>query len=421
MLIIIISKLLLFLLLLLFLALFNGAETAITSLSPSHLKKAKGENKKYLINITFWENKTREVMTAMIIGMNLSLVGMGVVLSSVSEDFSQYYNIDETILDLILPAVSIVLALIFGNIFPKTIGRYNAEKIGITALSLMIKFAKVVNPAVSVLLTISNKIVGGAFNKNESLTVNAAEVDFLLSDARTSPLPLDSRKIISNIMDFTDTRISNVMVSLQEIFAVDIALAKEEIVEKIIKTGYSRVPVFKDNINNILGIIYAKDIAIAWRNSDFIKIQDLIRPAYYVPENAKISETLKEFKTGHIHIAVVVDEFGSTVGIASIEDLLEELVGEVLDEYDSKENDVLCIGKDVYLIQAYESVADLNDALKIGIDEGNYATVNGWVLEIFGKIPKNGDKAIWKEYEIEIQDADSKKVNRIMIRKNKNN
>jgi CBS domain containing-hemolysin-like protein len=270
--------------------------------------------------------------------------------------------------------------------------------------------------AVKFLSGISNKIIMLFKKPNENLNVNADEIDFLLSNETTSPLPSDSRKLVNNIMDFAESKISQVMAALAEIFAVDIALPKKEIINRIIESGYSRVPVYKDNINNIIGIIYAKDLAIAWRNSNVISLEDLIRPAYYVPENANISDMLKEFKTGNRHIAIVVDEFGSTVGIASIEDLLEELVGEVFDEYDLKDNAILPNGEGAYLIQAYESISDVNDTLNIRIPEGNYSTVNGWVLELFGRIPRTGEKVSWQNYSIEIQDADSKKVNRITLR-----
>jgi CBS domain containing-hemolysin-like protein len=140
---------------------------------------------------------------------------------------------------------------------------------------------------------------------------------------------------------------------------------------------------------------------------------------HYVPENAKVGRVLKEFKTGHHHIAVVVDEFGSTIGVASIEDLIEEIVGEVWDEYDKSdmnEKTVVALRDGSYLVQALEAISDLNDKLNLDIPDEDYITVNGWVLEIFGRIPKNGEKAKWENFEIEIQDADEKKVNRIILR-----
>ncbi len=414
---IIIIKTILFVILILSLGFFNGAETAITSLSSAYLRKIKESEPNYTNAIQYWENNTEEMMTALIIGMNLSVVGVGVVASSLAVDITAYYELETRVLMFAFPTASIILSLIFGNVFPKTIARYNAEKIGVAVLPFVIRFGKIFKYVIKFLSGISNRIIALFVKKKESQSVQADEIDFLLSNETTSPLSDEERELVSNIMDFSETKISQVMVPRSEIFAVNLEDDKEEIIKQIIETEYSRVPIYKGNLNNILGIIYTKDLAVAWRSSDIIIIEDLIRPAYYVPESAKIDQMLKEFKTGHRHIAIVVDEFGSTVGIASIEDLLEEIVGEVWDEYDMQEKNIVPYSDNSYLIQAHESVLNLNDALEMNIPEGDYSTVNGWILELFGKIPDTGDKILWENYEIEIQDADKKKVNRIILRK----
>lgn len=420
--IIIIIKIILFVFLLALLGFFNGAETALTSLSNAYLRRAKEKQIKNYSYIIFWETHSDEVMTTMMIGMNLSLVGMGIIASSLAVDAAQNCETSGKYLAFIFPAGSIILALIFGNIFPKTFARYNSEKTAAAVLPAAVKISKALDFANGFLSGISNGILKILFKKKETQSVKADEIDFLLSNENTSPLPDDSREMVSNIMDFSERRISQVMVPRSEIFAVNLEDGKDNIIKRIIDTEFSRVPVYRGNLNNIVGIIYGKDIAVAWRSSDIIVIEDLIRPVHYVPENAKVSKMLKEFKTGHHHIAIVVDEFGSTIGIASIEDLIEEIVGEVWDEYDESdmnEKTVVTLGDGSYLIQASESVSNLNDKLSLDIPEDDYATVNGWVLDIFGSIPKTGEKNKWKNFEIEIQDADVKQINRIILRKTK--
>jgi CBS domain containing-hemolysin-like protein len=400
------------------LAFFSGSETAVTSLSTSFLRKVKERGIKYSKIVTFWENNSQEVMTAMVIGINLSVVGMSIVLSSLAIDISEYYKINSDILDFSFPILSILLALTIGNIFPKTIARYNSEKWGIFVLPIIIKFALLFRVIINYLLKVSNKIMKTFFRRNESGYIKADEIDFLLSNENTSPLSYESRELVSNIMDFKNMKVSQVMMPVSEVFAVDIDMSKEDMIKKIINTKYSRVPIYsKDIRSNIIGIIYAKDLAVAWRNSDIILIEDLIRPVYFAPENSKISKVLKEFKTGRHHIAIVVDEFGYTVGLVSIEDLLEEIVGDVWDEHDFREKTIIPIKGSKYIIQAYESITNVKDKLDIDIPEGNYSTVNGWILEIFGRIPQEGEKVNWNGYSIEIQDADSKKVKRIVLKK----
>ncbi|AKL97979.1 hemolysin family protein [Endomicrobium proavitum] len=418
--IIIILKIILFVLLLITLGVFNGSETAITSLSGAHLKRLKISRPKSASFIAFWETNTYEVMTAVIIGINLIVVGMGVVCASLAPEISRTYKISLRAVNVALPAVSIILALVLGNIFPKTYARYNAEKVSAATLPLIVRFAKVFAVVVRFLSGISNEIMKFLPKRKESRSVKADEIDFLLSNENTSPLEKDARKLVSNIMDFAERRVSQVMIPRQGIFAVDIAEKKEDLINKIVENKYSRIPIHRENLNNILGIIYSKDLAVALRNSEVIVFEDLIRPVYYVPESAQVSEVLKEFKTGHQHIAVVVDEFGSTVGIVSIEDLLEEIVGEVFDEYDSDiyEKNIMPYGDNAYLVQAQESVLNINKEIDINIpEEESYSTLGGWLLEVFGKIPKRGEKTAWNNYEIEIQDADNKKINVVVIRK----
>lgn len=418
---IIIIKIILFILLLASLGFFNGSETAITSLSGAYLRKIKENKSKYYKAVTFWETHTEEMMTAMIIGMNLSVVGMGVLVSSLAFDITSFYKISGRTLIVAFPIISIILALVFGNIFPKTFARYNAEKVGIIVLPLIVRISKLLKYIIKFLSGISVKVLNLISSKKENPNVEADEIDFLLSNEKTSPLEEEERELVSNIMDFAERKISHVMMPRSEIFAVNIEDKKEDIIKQIIDAEISRIPVYQGNLNNIIGIIYSKDLLVAWKNSDFIIIEDLIRPAYYVPESAKISKMLKEFKTGHHHMAIVVDEFGSTVGIASIEDLLEEIVGEVWDEYDMRDKTVVPYGKGEYLILAYESVLNVNKELDLNIPEDeDFSTINGWVLELFGEIPENGKKIVWQEYEIEIQDADEKQVNRIILRKKEN-
>ena len=416
---IIILKIILFVLLLSMLAFFNGAETAITSLSNAYLRRVKEKQAKNYAYITFWENHSDEIMTTMMIGMNLSIVGMGVVSSSLAFDVAEKLEVQRKYPAFIFTTISIVAALVAGSIFPKTFARYNAEKIGIAVLPAVIRISKMLKIANTFFSGISNRILNIFLKKKETQQVKADEIDFLLSNENTSPLPDDSRELVSNIMDFKDRRVSQVMVPRSEIFAVNIKDGKEAIIKKIIDTEFSRVPVYRENLNNIIGVIYSKDLAIAWRSSDVIAVEDLIRPVHYVPENAKVSKILKEFRTGHHHIAIVVDEFGSTIGVASIEDLIEEIVGEVWDEYDESdmnEKTVVTLRDGSYLVQASEAISDFNDKLNLNIPDEDYTTVNGWVLEIFGRIPKNGEKIKWRNLEIEIQDADEKKVNRIILR-----
>jgi CBS domain containing-hemolysin-like protein len=409
-------KIILFVFLLILLAFFSMAETGIISLTDIHLSQLKKQKEKLRRSISFLQANTDQAITAMVVGLNLSVIAITILSASIIDGLhidGAYSNIKVRVL---FPAIVILITLICGNIFPKTYARYNTQKVAPMILVFVAWFSKLAKPIVLFLSKFSSYVARSISKNKESRGVKADEIDFLLSNKKTSPLSDDSREIISNIMDFSETRVSQVMTMRKELFAVDMNQNRDEIIKSIIDSQYSRVPVYKEHLSNIIGIIYSKDLALAWRNSDIIILEDLIRPVYYVPENAKVNNVLKEFKSGHHHSAIVVDEFALTVGLVSIEDLLEEIVGEVLDEYDMAETLIVSYGNKQYLIDAQESVLNVNESIDIGIPDGDYSTIGGWVLTLFDRIPKNGEKILWENFEIEIKEADEKRIYRILIK-----
>lgn len=410
-------KLIIFIFFLSLNAFFSGAETAITSLTNSHIRRAKEKYNKIYKYISYWEKNPDDVITTLLVWMNLSVVAVGVMATSLAIDIIDLYNLNKAVWIGIFSAASIIITLIFANILPKTISRYKAEQYSVQALPLIVKLTAVTTHLNTFLVSISNFLLN-IFGKRtaEPQSMGADEVDFLLSNENVSPLSLGSRKIINRIIEFRKTKITQVMVARSEIFAVNLDQPKEQIIEQIIATQYSRVPVYKGTMNNIIGILNVKDIAATWRNENLFTIEDILRPVYYVPETAYIKQLLINFKTGRHHMAVVVDEFGSTIGLVTIEDLLEEIIGEVWDEYDVKEKNVIKLEDNEYLINASESIANVNDELKLNIPEDHFSTINGWVLECFGYIPKVCEKTVWKNFEIEIESVDIKKIKRIILR-----
>jgi len=412
----IIIKFIIFLFFLFAAAYFSAAETAITSLNNSHIKRIKEKYNKLYKYFLYWEKNPDNVITTLIVLMNLSIVAVGVLTTSIGMDFMQQYKLNAKLWVAIISLISIVLTLIFANLIPKTFARYKAEKYSVKTLPTVVKFSILSRQLNAFLVSISNNILNlFGSKKQEPSLIQPDEVDFLLSNEQISPLSKMSRKIINRIIEFRKTKITQVMVPRSDIFAVDIEQPKQKIIEDIISTNFSRVPIYRENINNILGIITAKDIALTLRNDTIFMINDIIRPVYYVPETAYIKQILMEFQKGKHHIAVVVDEFGSTIGLVTMEDLLEEIVGEVWDEYDEKDQNIVKLKSNKYLISASESIADVNDNLNLTIPEGQFSTINGWVLEHLGHIPKRREKFIWNNLEVEINSVDEKKVKKIIL------
>ena len=413
----IIIKFIIFLIFMFAAAFFSAAETAITSLTNSGIRRIKERYNKLYRYIYYWEQNPDDVITTMIVWMNLSVVAIGVSTTSMGLDIIETYNLDKALWISLFPIISIAVTLIFTNLIPKTFSRYKADKVAIKVLPIIVNFTHITKYLNAFLVSISNGILKIFGRKTqEPKLIQPDEVEFLLSNEKVSPLSKTSRSIINRIIEFRKTKITQVMIPKSEILAVNIEQPREKLMQEIIATQFSRVPVYRDSVDNIIGIVTAKDIAMAWRNGEVLAIEDLIRPVYYVPETAYIKQILLEFKKGKDHMVIIVDEFGSTIGLVTMEDLLEEIVGEVWDEYDEKDGNIKKLTEGKYLINACESISDVNDELKLTIPENSFSTLNGWILEHFGYIPKRYEKFNWNNLEIEIESVEPKKVKRVILK-----
>ncbi len=414
----VIIKLIIFIFFMCSAAFFSAAETAVTSLTSYTVQRLKEKHNKLYKYFLYWEQNSNDVITSIIVGINVSVVAIGVSATSIALDLIERYGLYKSLYMAIVPIITIALTLVFANLIPKTYGRFEAEKVVVRTFPIVIKFSYLSKYLNGFLVSISNGILKFFGRKTqEPQRIQPDEVEFLLSNENVSPLSIMSRKIINRIIEFRKTKITQVMVSRSDILAVNIEQPKEKVMQEIIATQFSRVPIYRGSIDNIIGIISAKDIAMAWRTNDILAIEDLIHPVYYVPETAYIKQIILEFKKGKNNMAIVVDEFGSTIGLVTMEDLLEEIVGEVWDEYDEvKDENIIKMAQGKYLINAGKSISDINDELKLNIPEDHFTTINGWILEHFGYIPKKYEKFVWNNIEIEIESVEAKKVKRIILK-----
>ena len=400
-------------------AYFSGIETAITSLSTISLRALKEKYPKIRMYFEFWEKKPNELIATILMCNNLAIIGTSVIATSLALDFVDVFDVPKKYALLLFPILVTLFLLFFGEIIPKITARYKSDRVAVLGLPLLVGINNTFNPINRFLIRISERIIGifGRKSVMEDPFLSADELRFLLSSKDTLPLPDSQRSMMRNILEFGKKRINQVMVPKSEIHAVDLAQDTKLVIEQIIDKEYSRVPVYRGSLDNIVGIVYSRDLALAWRNGSLFLIQDLIRPVSFVPDSAHVDRVLRDFKTSHNHMALVVDEFGSTVGLVTIEDLVEELVGEVWDEYDIQEKRIISLPDGSHLLKGAESLAYINHELKLTLPANDFTTVNGWVLDLFGKIPKAGDTVRWDDLSIEVVDADKKKVLRVRIKK----
>jgi CBS domain containing-hemolysin-like protein len=210
-------------------------------------------------------------------------------------------------------------------------------------------------------------------------------------------------ELIQNVFDFDDRFVKQIMVNQTKVSAIDIETRKEDVIKRVIEEGYSRLPVYLGDIDNVIGIIHSKDLLKAVIDNRFKSIKEIMRPAHFIPETMKVNDLLRDFQRMHIQIAIVTNEHGATAGIITMEDIIEELVGEIQDEHDEEKPDLERINDNEFIIKAYANISDINASLPIALPESpNYDTVSGYVNALFGRIPAVNEKKRIEGYELQI-------------------
>lgn len=226
----------------------------------------------------------------------------------------------------------------------------------------------------------------------------------------------EKKGMIQGVVDLADTSVKEVMIPRIDVDFISIDTEHKDLLEKIVESGHSRFPVYKDSIDNVVGIVYVKDMLRIIAKGEEVKLEEIIKKPFFVPESKRIDSLLMEFKRRHVHIAVAIDEYGGISGIVCMEDIIEEIVGDIQDEFDKEKEDITALGEGIWLCDSRVDLEDLGEAigcLEMPIDD--FETLGGFVFDLFGKIPIKFEKATWKGYDFIVHDMDGHKVNTIKI------
>ncbi len=225
----------------------------------------------------------------------------------------------------------------------------------------------------------------------------------------------EKNDMIKGIEDLSETSVKEVMIPRIDVDFISIDTPEDELLSKIAESGHARFPVYSESIDNVVGILYVKDILKAFSNKEAIDLQKIIRKAYFVPETKKIDGLLREFKRRHQHIAVAIDEYGGVSGIVCMEDIIEEIVGDIQDEFDNEREDIVSLGTNCWLCDARVDLDDLNETLQTSFPTDDFDTLGGFVLDLFGRIPVKYEKIEYENFEFIVQDMEGHRVNLIKV------
>lgn len=319
-------------------------------------------------------------------------------------------QIDDTLAhNIALPIAFIIITIlhiVFGELAPKSIAIQRSEKTTMVIAYPLQFFYILFRPFIWILNGIANSIlkIFGITAVHETEIHSNDELKYLVQQGKeTGSIEETDYDIIKNAFDFSERTTKQVMVPRTQVSAIDINDFNDITLEKVIEENYSRIPCYEDNLDNVVGVVYLKDILIKMRKNQNINISELMRPILTIPETNRIGQLLKDFQLKHQQIAIVVDEYGGTQGIITMEDILEELVGEIQDEYDNETPFVTQTGDKTFSVLASASLDDINDLIPrpIQIDE-QYETLAGYLMQKFGRIPNTNEKISFDGYEFTV-------------------
>lgn len=394
----------------------SGSEIAFFSLSPQDLNAMDPERRASDRNIQMLREDSERTLATILIANNFINVTIIMLCNYVFTHVVDFGN--ATWLQFLCITVLLTfLLLLFGEIMPKIFARQNPLGFCRRIVGYLLIFRKLFWPLENILLRsgmLAEKVV---LKDNHVLSVDDLEQALELTNKDEIK---DEQSMLKGIIKFGDESVKEVMTSRQDVVDLDIKSTYSDVLKCVVENNYSRIPVYQENSDNIRGVLYIKDLLPHLSKPSNFRWQSLIRPPYFVPETKKIDDLLREFQNNKVHIAIVVDEFGGTSGIVTLEDILEEIVGEINDEFDEEEKNYTKLNYNTFVFEGKTLLSDFCRILNVDDDEfadieGDADTIAGLLLELKGDFPSIHEKLEYKNYQFEILKIEERRISRVKI------
>jgi putative hemolysin len=311
-----------------------------------------------------------------------------------------------------------LFTLVFGDMLPTNIGQQHADDIALWVASPANWLLKLLAPALTVTQWLSGQITAPFVGRGGATLVTEEEIKMMVdAGSEGGAIEEEEKEMIYSVFQFGDTLAREVMVPRIDMIALESNTPLQEALNTIVEAGHSRIPVYEESVDRIIGLLYAKDLLVLWRNSEMDRpIRDVLRPAYFVPESKKAGDLLTELQQRKIHLAVVVDEYGGTAGLVTIEDLIEEIVGEIRDEYDFNEEEIYeQVSDNEYIFDAGIDLDDLNRLLDVHLPTDESDTLGGYIFSQLGKVPTEGEQIETAHLQIEVLSVNDRRIRKIRL------
>ena len=427
------SQLIILVILIFLNAFFAASEIAFISLNDAKIEKQAKEGNKKAKQIEKMLKTPSKFLATIQIGITLA----GFLSSAFASDaFAEklapiLYEVIPFIGLGVWKSIAIILitiilsffTLVFGELVPKRLAMKHYEKIAFGTIGVIRGISIITSPFVRFLTFVTNaisKLFGVGENEEESVTEE--EIKMMVDQGEEKgTIKEEERELINNVFEFNDITVSEIMRHRTDIFAVDINISSEELMQELSKEEYrySRIPVYDETIDEIKGILYVKDVLRNINKKSF-KVKNVVKDAYFVSQNRLINEVFKELQKNKKQIAIIVDEYGGTAGLITMEDILEELVGDIYDEYDKEEKEFEKIDKNTYMLTGNMPIYDVNKLLNAEIPDGDYDTLSGFLQEKLGRIPEEEENPIIETEKVtyKIEEYEDRRIIKVKACKN---
>jgi len=396
-------------------AFFSSAETALTALGEARVRSLIDSGRRSAAFLKLWQNHPDRILSALLLGNTLVNVGLGSLTALIADEAGYSHAI------AVLTGLTTVILLLFGEITPKTFAKRHASGYAIFIMPLVALVYWVLYPLAWLFVQIPralSRAIGSSPPSGESVT--SQELEYLIEmGARQGSIDKVREELLSSVLAFTEVLVKEIMIPRTQVVALEETATYEEALKLVTESELSRIPVYRGSLDEMVGVLHAKtllaDVKKGIQPEEF-QLTKYVRKPFFVPEVMKVSRLLTEMQRRKTHLAIVVDEFGGTSGIVTLEDVVEEIVGEIHDESDVEEKRIKILSDGVVLADAQVSIRDLEEHLGVDFPEGgDYETLGGFLTSTAGRVPPTGSLVVWGGLTFTVKAADDRRVQKVEI------
>lgn len=392
---------------------FSMSETALMALSKIRIRHMVDEGVKGAKLVEKLSEDPSKLLGAILIGNNIVNIGASALATSIAVK-----AIGESGVGLVT-IIMTILVLIFGEITPKSIAKQKSEEVALKVSKPINLVVKLFKPFIYIFTAISGvfiKLLGGDPKATEPFITEEELKTMVGVSEEEGVLENVEKEMIFNVFGFADAQVKDVMVQRVDVVAVDVNATYDEVINIIKVEQFSRIPVYNQNIDDVIGILNVKDLIIASQNEENFKVSDYMRDPYYTFEFKKVTELFKEMKKSRNHMSVVLDEYGGNVGIVTIEDLIEEVVGEIEDEYDDEQDsDIIVIKEDEYIVDGSARLDHIGDLIGVSMESEEFDSIGGLIIGELGRFPERNEEVKVNSIRFVVEEIDKNRIKKVRI------